>query len=270
MLCRGRGTSTTTFKLWMDLTLSCYNSLTFLNHNKYNLHFTVRCSQTNISFLDTNVTLWWGAITSVLYWKEKAGDTLLRFNSANPPALLQLIPYSQYRNKDFRTQANLLKLCLLERGYSRTILKKAYQRALGKTRSQLLYKNQKKTSINMARFITKFSRQHSQLREIMQKYWHLLLADPKITKHLAARPEATFCRVRSLQDDLVCSHFSNPNDLCSIRESNKCGACNLCQFIAGGKDFILPNEKPFKSKHFDNCETAGVVRPSMWERLFAP
>lgn len=59
--------------------------------------------------------------------------------------------------------------------------------------------------------------------------------------------------------DLVRSHYADHDNPCLTRGTYKFGSCNICQFIADGVDFVLPNGKPFISKHFANCETSGVV-----------
>lgn len=70
---------------------------------------------------------------------------------------------------------------LLERGYSKSCLKKAYKRAIERTRSELIYGTKKdKKSDDTTRIILKYSNQHTRIRNIIQKYWHLLSVDPNV------------------------------------------------------------------------------------------
>lgn len=78
-------------------------------------------------------------------------ETVLHGSSFHPAPLKNLIPYSQYlrlrRNCSddilFKEEAKKLQMRLLDRGYSRSCLPKAYNRAIQQTCHQLLFNKQK-------------------------------------------------------------------------------------------------------------------------------
>lgn len=96
-------------------------------------------SESVITFLDVKITKNEdGSLSSGLYRKSTAENTILHATSAHPQPLVQLFPYSQYlrlrRNcsmeEYFHVEAGLLKERLLNQGYSRMCLKKAFKRAV--------------------------------------------------------------------------------------------------------------------------------------------
>lgn len=105
------------------------------------------CSQVAISFLDVGIFVKMDmTIGTTLFRKPTAGNTILRANSGQPTSLVKSIPYGQYlrlkRNcswqKEFQFKANKLKERLIAHGYSKKILKKAYQKANDRDRKGLV------------------------------------------------------------------------------------------------------------------------------------
>lgn len=157
-----------------------------------------------------------GLLSSSLYRKPTAGNSILHASSFHPCALIASIPYSQYlrirRNcldsGVFKKEADLLRTRLLTRGYSKTCLKKAYNRACTRTRNDLLHNPSSKTRReNPISIITRFSNQQKWIKSIVQKYWHVLTMDPIIGPFVPKIPVLTFRRARSLRDQLVSSEF---------------------------------------------------------------
>lgn len=132
---------------WHVLVPYWRNSLT-IGHNTFNLAFTMECSSEKIAFLD--VTIYkdeHGNISRGLFHKPTAGNTLLHTSSSHPKLLINSIHYGQYvrlkRNcfcdEDFQCEAMALRGWLLERGYSKKSIKKAFNQAKMQTRQSLLF-----------------------------------------------------------------------------------------------------------------------------------
>lgn len=109
-----------------------------LNDNDFNLKFTFKFDTDQIPFLDlTIIKQRDGTLGTDLYRKSTAGNTLLYATSVHLKPLVRSIPFAQYlrlrRNctleSDFRIRANALRERLLLRGYSRTNLRKAFNKA---------------------------------------------------------------------------------------------------------------------------------------------
>ncbi|XP_073485042.1 uncharacterized protein [Aquarana catesbeiana] len=135
-------------------------------------------SETEITFLDVSVKKQPdGSLSSQLYRKPTAGNSLLHAASFHPKPLLSSIPYTQYlrtrRNcsddSTFKDEADKLRTRLLERGYSRSSLKKAYKRTLASSRQDLLDTPKQSSTDNTIRIITTYTTQHQQLKQILNR-----------------------------------------------------------------------------------------------------
>lgn len=174
-----------------------------INKNNFNLNFTMSFSKVMITFLDVKISKDMdGTLSSGLFRKPTAGNIILHASSAHPQPLIQQIPYSQYlrlrRNcsteTSFITEPSLLKIRLLNQGYSLTCLKKAFRRANGQSRSSLLFstnvsKNQKRPT---TRVITKYNNQHKLIRMSLERH-------PTLGPHILEFPTITFHRTKSIK-----------------------------------------------------------------------
>ena len=247
--------------------------MSIMNQNDLNLKFTVTSSDIQIAFLDVTVIKNSdGSLSTGLFRKPTAGNTVLHATSAHPASLIRSIPYSQYlrlkRNcstqEVFLLEAAALRDRLLERGYSKKCLKKSFQRANGQLRQNLLVKKTKKNSTDGSdtlRIITKYHTQHQQTRMILKKFWHLLSIDPHLGPFVPKEPAITYRRASSLRDHLVTSEFKGcfKKDPCKRKGTFTCGGCSICRYINTDREIILPNGRPYRPRHFANCKTLGVI-----------
>lgn len=171
--------------------------------------------------------------------------------------------------KFFRHEANILYNRLLARGYSRSCLKKAFKKAQGKSRDAVLLSEPKKKDSNTVRFITTYSDQHEQIRRIMQKHWHLLSADPILTKYLGVNPDITLRLSGSIRDRLVQSQYKKPqNKQCDRPGLFQCGACDYWHLLIEGPSVPLPNGRIHTIHHRITCQTKGIyIYYSFWNLL---
>lgn len=142
---------------------------------------------------------------------------------------------------------------------TKTCLKKAYKRAVENTRNELLYNTKKdKNKDNTTSIIMTFSNQHSKIRTVIQKYWHLLYKNPRFVSKTHG---ITFRRATSIKDRPIQSEFKGELrwDLCKYKGTYTCGGCSYCKYIYTGSSCRLPNWQMFKAEHFANCKTCGEV-----------
>lgn len=84
--------------------------------------------------------------------------------------------------------------------------------------------------------------------------------DTTLAPLVSDQPQITFRRAPSLRDKLVHSEYkTRKHDHTKQTGTFICGNCNYCQYMDTRKNVNLPNGEKFKSKHFVNCRTAGVV-----------
>lgn len=236
-----------------------------LNTNQFNLHFTFTYHTQNISFLDVQVIKnSTGQLITVLYWKPSAGNTLLHMSSSHPRPLIRSIPYAQYlrlrrnctEDGDFYRQANALRTRLLARGYSRTTLRKAFNRASALDRHSLLFGPTRPKKPYTSKIITTFSTHHHQLRNILSNHWHILTDHHTLKNYIKPTPDLVFRRATSLRERLTHSHYRIPSS--GPREPRgtfKCGNCPHCPWIQEGQQITLPNGEVFFPRHSAHCGT---------------
>lgn len=104
-----------------------------------------------------------------------------------------------------------------------------------------------------------------EVRDIINKYWNLLLLDPNFKDLLPDKPAITFRKGRSLRDRLVQSHYvreSNPGTLLDRRSigSFKCGKCCYSKYINTGKNFTsAATVMTYQIRDYVNCRSVGVI-----------
>lgn len=246
-----------------------------LSHNKFNLKFTIQFDTTTISFLDLRLVLREdGSIFSTLYRKETAGNTILHSASSHPRTLIHSIPYSQYlrirrncaRDEDFEREARALYDRLLNRGYSKKVLKRAYQQAKQNLRDTLIFKQKVRDSHPTIKLITTFTAHQQEIRNLISNNWHFLSEDPVISKYVANVPQITYRRSRSISDAIVHSHLQSSISLTGAEGGNgtfRCGHCQFCPWIKEGIGCSLPRGGFHKLKGYADCTTTGIVYLAM-------
>lgn len=126
----------------------------FFKRININLKFTILHDTSTITFLDVRVFCTSGGkLRSTLFRKEMVGNTVLHADSFHPTPL---IPFGQYlrlsRNcpddNFLKEEAGKLQDILLERGYSQSCLRRAFNKAATKSRNDLLFKSQVKQTLD--------------------------------------------------------------------------------------------------------------------------
>lgn len=175
--------------------------LNLMNQNNFNLFFTMTFDLQQVNFLD--VTIFkdhTGGLSSRLYRKETAGNTLLHADSFHPDPLKKSIPFSQFlqlrrncsTNEDFQREADLLTIRLLNRGYTKSSLKKAFNRVKLTNRQDLIFRTKKQSKDDTTiRIIMRFSNEHA-VRKIISKYWSILTEDPIVKGLVTSKPQITY------------------------------------------------------------------------------
>lgn len=178
------------FLIWDGPDDLLHKFIDFININEFNLSFTMSHSTTEITFLDVLVKKQPdGSLSSQLFRKPTAGNSLLHATSFHPKPLLASITYSQYLRVrwncsddiTFKKEADMLRKRLLERGYSSPCLKKAYRKTIKLSHHDLLNVQKQPSTDDKTRSITRYSTQHKQLKWILNKYWYLLPMDSSLS-----------------------------------------------------------------------------------------
>lgn len=114
------------FLIWTGTSEQLLQLVDLFNENNLNLRFTVQFDDVQIHFLDLVIIKQLdGTLSTNLYRKPMAGNTLLYATSAHPKPLIRSIPFVQYfririnctLQSDLKIQANALREHLLLRYY---------------------------------------------------------------------------------------------------------------------------------------------------------
>lgn len=176
----------------------------------------MEANQSTLTFLDIKIFINSDrTIGTTLFRKPSVGNSLLHTNISHPLSMITNVLYGQYlrlrRNCNesvhFEHEAKTLIDRLRLWGYSNKCLRKAYIRAKKQDRSHLIHGQTPKPDPGL-RLITRFSGQHRQVRNLLQKHWYLLMGDSNVSKHLKDHPEITYRWSRSIRD--------RPQSLCSL------------------------------------------------------
>lgn len=147
-------------------------------------------------------------------------------------------------------------------GYSRSLLKKAYKRALFLQRSKLLFSRTKKQDDTNVRFVTTFNGQHKDLKNILSKYWFLLTLDSMGRNFVPCNPSITFRKSRKsrlFRDSLTTSHLDLHDQPKPANGTFPCGACAYCANLDTRSPVSLPDNTTWTSWHFVDCTSRGIV-----------
>ncbi|CAJ0968164.1 unnamed protein product [Ranitomeya imitator] len=169
-----------------------------------------------------NIRLTWkspdGTLATDVFRKSTATNSLLHFSSSHPPKLKSSIPIGQFLrarricsdDDTFSRQAGELTRRFRNRGYRHADIQRGHSRALYSDRSSLLAGPTRRPLVNTdsaPRFITQFNSNWSEISEILNRHWPVLLTDKDLSRQLTPHPLITWRRSRTLRDVLCKSHY---------------------------------------------------------------
>ena len=237
------------------------------------IKFTLEHSQQSISFLDVMVTKKSEQLDTKVYRKETDRNSFLDFSSYHTPGLKKGLPYSQLvrikricsSEMAFEEQAADLCSRFREKGYREDILNDALQRARDLDRNHLLKPKPSSSSISSNKIVcaTTFSPLSKDLRQIVEKHWHMLQSDPCVGKSFSEMPVFAHKRAKNLRDTLVRADLYNPpkHFLSTLPSGNfPCNSCIHCNAMIKSESFLHPHSgKKYAVKGRISCKTKYVV-----------
>uniref|UniRef100_A0A803JHQ6 Reverse transcriptase domain-containing protein n=1 Tax=Xenopus tropicalis TaxID=8364 RepID=A0A803JHQ6_XENTR len=176
--------------------------ITHINSNVFNLSFTVEINPTFTNFLDLTLFRDGTKIQTMLYRKPTDRNGLLHASSSHHVQVIKNIPKGQFlrakrncsRLVDFTRECTTLENRFIEKGYKRSWLKEARVSATNTDRNQLMHNNKKSSSHTPYEynFYTKYNSAAYSIRNIIQRHWNIILADPILRGSCGPRPQVHF------------------------------------------------------------------------------
>ena len=134
-------------------------------------------------------------LTITLYKKETDRNVYLHYRSYHPLSLKDNIPFGQALrakkictdNADLENVLITLKINFIDRGYPSDVIQTQLTKATSVNRKELLAEKDK-TESNHIRFNTTFNENLPNIRNILNKNWHLLQTNNKIASSFTEKP----------------------------------------------------------------------------------
>ena len=241
--------------------------LEHLNTFHPNIKFTNKWSKETIEFLDVQVTLSGGNLSTDLFVNPTDTHQHLHASSCHVFHSKKVIPYSQALrlnricsdNKTFDKRCNQLEEWLLDRGYSSKLVRSQVLKARTFSREDLLNSTKTPQSRKLAINIT-YHPAFSKLKNILRTI-HLLLAPDREHVDVSSQiPIVGFRRAKSLKDILVRAKLPQKDNETGC---GKCGSsrCDVCNYLEASRTFSNKNA----SKEYEirkgalNCNSTNVI-----------
>ncbi|CAJ0961660.1 unnamed protein product, partial [Ranitomeya imitator] len=230
--------------------------------------------ETSLNDNPYNIKLTNGYLTTDVYRKSTAVNSLFHASSAHHPQTTRVILVGQFfsmrricSESKFQNQAGVLTRQLQQRGYNHKDIRKGYRRAAGTQRGQLLTKRKvSHLQDEPIRLITTFNSRWTDVMAILRRHWSILTADEDLSRYLPANPSVTWRRSKNLKDLLTRSHYVAPQkSYFSTRAgpvwgSFQCCDCSACQYM--DRAFTFDNSgmtRAYKITHHISCTTDMVI-----------
>ena len=249
------------FMIWTHSRLELEEFINHLNSVHPTIKFTANISDTNLEFLDTRVILEDGSLRTEMFIKPTNSLSYLLRTSYHPRHIFNSLPYGEFlrtrRNcsdlTSFEVHAKTIHEAFLKRGYEKTLLDSALEKARQKDRSTLLEKYNDPDWLNQAflttqnqptqttetstfYFITKYHDAVKPVQTLIRDNWDLLGKSPE-TEHLFESKLITgYRRNTRLKDLLVTTQIPllvhKPGQAGKIiRECPNPGTCRICPLL---------------------------------------
>ena len=214
----------------------------WLNEQHDSIKFTSQYGRKEVPYLDLNMSIENGKITTDLYKKTTDTNTILPFSSCHPRHCVRGIPYGQClrlrricsKDSDFKKRCLELKNNLTSRGYPKALVQNAINKVSKKTRTEVLeYKSSKsKDSEKRVPIIITHNPTHPPLAQWLRDGMEDLHTSRRMKQAMPRPPMVGERNCKNLRNILMPSATPPPKPQNSDQEAgcSKCAAtrCVMC------------------------------------------
>ena len=261
------------FLLWSDSEDSLVDFLAFLNSIKPSIQFTMKCSSSQIEYLDVLVYVKDGILNTTVYSKPTDDHVYLHPSSNHPRHQIRAIPRGQaIRLKRIISDEGELRKAFaeytqhfLDRGYDEKLIKTSFNDVMGLDRLELL-NNTTQSSTRTGRIYPLVIEHHPKLpsiTNILRSNISILHSDSNLQALFPS--ESLFCapkRGKNLKELLSPSRFrTNGTPTVKGCFANNCGKnCNLCTFMVTTNTIrSFATGEVFNIREFLHCDSKNVI-----------
>ena len=266
------------FFIWNGTVIQLQEFIKKLNNRHPTIKFDFKFSKTNIEFLDTTVhkNKEQNKLLTTVYCKPTDRRNFLHYTSAHPRSLIKSIPYSQaLRLKKICAETSklsknlqVLKESFINRGFKEKFLDTEFQRLSEIERDALLTPKSKEKDQKRIPFITTYNKTLPNLKQIINKHWHLLQINSNLRTAFEQEPLIAYRRNKNF-GDLIGSKKMLDGRV--VRENNSkkqlyCRPCltrrdNICceQVLKTNTFTNYRTGETFKIFHQLNCKSSHLI-----------
>ena len=219
------------------------------NKMKSNIKFEVNKSVSTVNFLDVNVRLNDGHLTTNLYTKPTDAFVYLNKSSNHPKHVTSNIPKGQFirirricsEKNDFITNCRTLSSYFIKRGYQQNDLLRTMKEVSEIPRSKLLEEKSKDKKDPQSIFVCDWHPNMSQLPSVLKNHFHLLENDTKAKLIFTSKPIVAYRRPKTIKNIVVRNKIGGDGIKSNPKTTKPCGRCKLCKDILTAES--ISNEK---------------------------
>ncbi|XP_053391365.1 uncharacterized protein LOC128554143 [Mercenaria mercenaria] len=250
------------FMLWSHSLDELKKFIELLNTVHPMIKFTYNISESEVSFLDVDVSIDdEHNISTNVHVKPTNIHQYVDYSSCHPKACKNGIPYSQakrYRRicsdeNQFFGNIEQLRQHFLVRNYPESVINTAFEKVMCMSQDDALRASVKQDQ-NIVPFVVEYNTSLPNIGNINNKYWDLLqLSDNPAVKMLhLCKPTMAFKRPKNLKDILVKTDFHKLSDINFT--SSKCNRsrCSHCSYITESDSFN-------SSQYWNDCQPLDLI-----------
>lgn len=224
--------------------ISCIPLMHSLNSNNRGIHLNYQASREKNHFLDLTISVSGESFITSTYFKPTDRNSFIPNYSCHHASWLRSVPKSQYlrlkrnctQQSAFLAQAQVLTQRFVDKGYALESLTNTLDQVKCVDRTNLLKENTggRENDTFHNPFITNFSCQHSSVKHIVKKHWHILKNGRVLKSILPDKPQVVFRGAPSLKDKLAPNILNPPSirptffsELTGYYQCRKCQVCSL-------------------------------------------
>ncbi|KAL9972935.1 hypothetical protein ACROYT_G019335 [Oculina patagonica] len=260
------------FMIWTHSIDDLHAFTSYLNSIHPTIKFTSNYSLTSIPFLDVNVFLNNGNISTDLYTKPTDKHQYLLHSSCHPTHTKRAIPFSLAlrlrricsSDETFKQRTNELQSYLNKRGYNLTFLKQEIHRVHNITRTEALTPKASFTTYQPQRvpLVITYNPALRHVSSIIHKHFNILSLSLRCTNVFKDKPIVAFRRSNNLSNILVSAKLRKTSATNQPHGSFRCGNnCLTCNYVSDGLTnytFHTTGETTLINQHID-CNSKNVI-----------
>ena len=240
--------------------------ISFINDFHPTIKFTHTISSNTVTFLDLDLTLNNGQISTTVHYKPTDSHSYLDYRSSHTPSTRDSIPYSQFLRlrrlcsdeDDFHSKAAEMSSFFEERHYPSKVIVNALDKVRNIPRQDSLQPSLTNASIDRPVLTLLYHPLTVPVPKIIKSHWHILQSTPNLSDIFDKPPLIAHKRDRNIRDRLVhsklkCNATPSPG-------STPCGAadCTMCPFVLSDLKVRAPQCTFTIKRHF-NCQSTNVI-----------